>query len=69
MIEIKKLDGTDYPPCTLYGIVIGIQMYLETQGMNWQLINVPEFKNVQFTVDNIMKHQTSQGLGAVINQV
>ena len=46
MTEIKKLDGSDYPPCTLYGIVIGIQMFLETQGINWQLINDPEFKNV-----------------------
>ena len=67
-MEIKKLDGSEYPPHTLYGIVIGIQMFLETQGLNWQLINDDEFKNVRFTVDNLMKLRTSQGLGAVVNQ-
>ena len=66
--EIKKLDGSDYPLHTLYRIVIGIQMYLETQGVNWQLTNDPEFKNVHFTVDNVMKHCTSQGLGTIVNQ-
>ena len=32
--EVKKLDGSDFPPHTLYGIIICIQFWLESNGCN-----------------------------------
>ncbi len=54
--EITKLDGTDYPPKTLYEIVIGVQMILEAQGLYWKLLDntEPLFANIKYTLDNTM---------------
>ena len=33
--EVKKVDGSDYPPCTMYDIVICLQFWLDSNGIMW----------------------------------
>ena len=66
--EVKKLDGSDFPGKTLYDIVIFIQFHLESIGFAWKLLNQDTFKDVRFTLDNLMKLRTSQGIGVSVRQ-
>ena len=61
--EVKKVDGSDFPGKTLYEIVICVQFHLETLGFGWKILNEEPFKNIKFTLDNVMKMRTSQGIG------
>ena len=61
--EVKKLDGSDFPPRTLYDIVICLQFWLESNGYNWRLVSCSEFEHVKFTLDNCMKKRASARLG------
>ena len=49
-------------------VVISLQFFLETEGFNWRLITDSEFKDVRFTLDNVMKQRTQQGLGNTVRQ-
>ena len=66
--EIKKLDGGDFPPRTLYDLVICMQFYLEIKGFSWRLICDEVFKEVKFTLDNLMKARTERGLGTSVRK-
>ena len=63
LTEVKKIDGTDFPAKTLYEILICIQFHLEKLGFVWKLLNHEAFKDVKFSLDNLMKLRTSQGVG------
>ncbi len=54
--EIKRMDGQDYPPNTVYSIIVMIQLFLEKKGRTWKLLDGPMFNSVRNMVDNIMKH-------------
>ena len=60
--EIKKLDGSDYPPNTICEIVIMIQMHLHEHNMYWML-DGEEFLNLRNVVNNTMRERTAAGLG------
>ncbi len=51
----------------IYQMVISIQMYLESERIYWKLLSKedPDFVDLFFTVDNLMKEQMSEGLGCV----
>ena len=66
--EVKKLDGSNFPGKTLYDIVICIQFHLESIGFAWKLLNQDTFKDVRFTLDNMMKLHTSEGVGVSVHQ-
>ena len=66
--EVKKLDGLDFPGKTLYDIIVCVQFYLDLLGFNWKLINEEYFKDVKFTLDNMMKIQTVQGIGISVKK-
>ena len=66
--EVKKLDGNEFPPCTLYDLVICIQFYLETEGFSWRLIIDEVFKEVKFTLDNTMKERTQAAIGSKVRK-
>ena len=66
--EIKKMDGSEYPGKTLYDILICIQFHLETHGYAWKLLNDDCFKDIRFTLDNLMKLRVSQGIGISVKQ-
>ena len=66
--EVRHIDGKPFPGKTLYEIVVCIQMYLETYGFTWKLIDDVEFVELKFTLDNIMKALTASGVGVVVKQ-
>ena len=66
--EVKKVDGSDYPGKTLYEIVICVQFHLESIGIAWKLLNDETFKDLKYTLDNIMKQRASEGIGNVVKQ-
>ena len=66
--EIRKIDGTEFPAKTLYQIVVCIQFHLETLGIHWKLLEDPLFIQVKFTLDNMMKKRTSEGIGITVKK-
>ena len=40
-----------------------MQFHLETIGFAWKLLNQVHFKEIRFTLDNVMKIRVSQGIG------
>ena len=66
--EVKKVNGDDFPPKTLYDILICIQFHLETMGIYWKLLNEELFSDVHYTLDNLMKLRTQQGLGTSVKK-
>ena len=61
--EVKKMDGTDYPPSTIREIVICLQMHLHENCEAWKLLDQDEFMPLRNVVDNTMKERHSMGLG------
>ena len=66
--EVKKVDGTDFPARTLYDIIICVQFHLETLGFTWRLVSDDVFSEVRFTLDNLMKKRTSEGVGVAVRK-
>ncbi len=56
--EIKCVDGEDYPPNTVYSIIVMLQLFFEKKGKTWKLLDGKEFISVWNTVDNIMKRRS-----------
>ena len=63
LTEVKKVDGSDFPGKTLYEILICMQFHLECIGFAWKLVNDEAFKDIKYTLDNVMKIRASQGVG------
>ena len=61
--EVKKLDGSEYPPNTLREIIIMVQMYLNEQGIYWKLLDDIQFVYLRNVLDNTMKERHADGLG------
>ena len=61
--EVKKLDGSDYPPNTLREMIVMIQMYLQSNGINWKLLDGYSFVGLRNVLDNTMKERHAAGLG------
>ena len=55
IMEVKKIDGHDFPGKMLYHLVVCIQFHLECLGFAFKIINDPTFKDLKFTLDNTMK--------------
>ncbi len=56
--EIKRADGEDYPPNTVYSIIVMLQLFFEKKGKTWKLLDGKIFNSVRNTVDNIMKRRS-----------
>ena len=61
--EVKKIDGSDYPPNTVRELVIMIQMYLHENCVFRKLLDQVKFLILRNVVDNTMKEYHSAGLG------
>ena len=61
--EVKKIDGSEYPPNTIREIVLMIQMHLHQNEIYWKLLDDPVFLCLRNVVDNTMKERHAQGLG------
>ncbi len=56
--EIKHADGQDYPPNTVYSIIVMMQLFFEKKGHTWKLLDGKLLNSVRNTVDNIMKRHS-----------
>ena len=68
LTEVRKLDGSDFPGKTLYDIVICIQFQLESEGFSWKLLMNECFRDIRYTLDNLMKERTAKGIGVVVKK-
>ena len=69
LAEVRKVeDGSEYPGCTLYHLVVSLQKYLSEKGKNWKLIEGPEFRDVCNVLDNLMKQQAKYNIGNIVRQ-
>ena len=68
LTEVKKLDGSDFPAKTLYDILICIQFHIETLGLAYKFLSDEKFKEVRFTLDNIMKQRTKDTVGGSVRR-
>ena len=66
--EVRKVDGLEYPSRTLYDIIICVQFWLETQGLSWRFLVDEEFKELKFTLDNVMKDRVAHGVDAKVRK-
>ncbi len=55
---------------TVYKMILSIQMFLESKGLFWKLLDdkEEEFQKLRYTCDNIIKERASGGLGSVVHQ-
>lgn len=61
MCEVRKENREEYPPNTLYEIVMALQMYLAKQGKLYKFLGDSEFLQLKNTLDNIMSERTKAG--------
>ncbi len=61
--EILKINSEEFPPKTLYEMVMCFQMHLESLGLFWKLLDDHDrsFITLKYTVDNLMKERASSG--------
>ncbi|CAC5370979.1 unnamed protein product [Mytilus coruscus] len=52
--EVCKTDGTEYPPDTLYSLVICLQLYMDTLGYNHKFLSDSSFIQIKNSLDNVM---------------
>ena len=63
IVEIKKENGEQYPPSSMYDLISGLSLYLEREhGFTNKLVS-GAFRSVRNTLDNIMKERTAEGVG------
>ena len=67
--EIKKKDGSEYPPNTLYQICAGLQRALRENGLpELDIFRNPRYKLFQDSIDSRMKTLTRTGMGVNVEQ-
>ena len=52
----------------MYEILICVQFQLEKMGFAWKLLDHEVFKDVKFSLDNLMKLRTAQGVGTSVKK-
>ena len=50
VVEVKKVDGSEFPAKTLYDIIICVQFHLELQGLTWKLLNDDVFSDFEIYI-------------------
>ena len=66
--EVRKKDGTEYPPQSLHGIISSLQNHMRLQGREVNLFSNEQFRLLRCSLDAAMKHSASEGLGATTQQ-
>ena len=63
IVEIRKENGEQYPPSSMYDLISGLSLYLEIEhGFTNKLVS-GAFRSVRNTLDNVMKERTAEGVG------
>ncbi|KAJ8270845.1 hypothetical protein GJAV_G00119940 [Gymnothorax javanicus] len=64
VLEVRKKDGCEYPPNSLFQIVMGIQSYIKTVSKrNVEFLQSDVFEEFRQVLDGEMKRLTRKGLG------
>ncbi len=60
LTEARKLDSSEYPPRTLYQMILCIQMFFEKHKVFWKLLGKGDecLTDLYYTLDNLMKKHT-----------
>ena len=66
--EVRKLNGASFLGRTLYDIVICIQFHLEINGFCFKLLNDERFREIKWSLDNLMKLRTAEGVGVSVRK-
>ena len=66
--EVRKMDGEEFPPKTLYQIVLCVQFHCKTKGLTWRLLEDERFTELKFSLDNTMKLRTASGIGISVKK-
>ena len=66
--EVCKVNGDDYPGKMLYQLTVSIERFLTEKGLNWKLVDGPDFKQYHIVLDNLMKERALQNIGMVKKQ-
>ena len=66
--EVRKANGSKYPPNTLHGMVASIQHYLKGKKRIVRLFNDDKFSFLRDALDAMMKESASDGLGLTKKQ-
>ena len=63
IVEIRKENGEQYPPSSMYDLISGLSLYLEREhGFTNKLVS-GAFRSVRNTLDNVMKERAAEGVG------
>ena len=63
LVEVRKVDGSHYPPKTLRHLVLMLQKFLSENERPFQLLSDPQFSSLQNVLDRMMKKRAQEGLG------
>lgn len=61
--EVRKENGKQYPPGTVYDLVLCISLYLEREFKMHRLTSKEHWPKIRNTLDAIMVEKTAEGLG------
>ena len=61
--EVRKANGTPFPPRTVRQLVLLLQMSLQNVGKKYRFLSDSQFSVIQNAVDNVMKKRAEEGLG------
>ena len=63
IVKIRKKNGEQYPPSSMYDLISGSSLYLEREhGFTDQLAS-GAFRAVRNTLNNVMEERTTEGVG------
>ncbi|XP_046544496.1 zinc finger MYM-type protein 2-like [Haliotis rubra] len=69
VLEVRKKDGCEYPPNSLFQIVMGIQSYIKTVSKrNVEFLQSDVFEEFRQVLDGEMKRLTRKGLGQSVKK-
>ena len=63
IVEIRKENGEQYPPSSMYDLISGLSLYLEREHGFTNKLVCGAFRSVRNTLDNVMKERTAEGVG------
>jgi hypothetical protein len=63
IVEVRKVDGSPYPPKTVRQLILLLQMHLNNHHRPVHLLSDPKFSSLQNVVDRLMKKRAEEGLG------
>ena len=66
--EIKCVDGEDYPPNTVYLIIVMLQLFFEKKGKTWKLLDGKDFNNLRNTIDNLIKRRSMERIAQKVKR-